>query len=301
MGTELIEIEKLNAIDVFKEGGLDTIIAKIEDDCRAIHRDPTTQEGRDNIRSLAAKIARTKTALDDVGKNLTADWKKKAREVDVVRSAAWDRLEALQKEIRKPLTDFEDAEKARVKAHNEGLAQMRDYEARSISMQTLEEFNAAIAAVDALLRRQWEEFAPTAAEVGEDVLKVLNARKAEREKYFADQAELARLRKENEERQQRERDEQIRREGEEAGREKERQRLEAARQANVPPSPPPPPTLAEREGSGETPSSTSKSAKAKVNKAAAEAFEKLGFSTKQGVAIITAIAQGKIPNVTIIY
>jgi DNA repair exonuclease SbcCD ATPase subunit len=72
-----------------------------------------TAAGRQDIRSLAFKIAQSKTALDAAGKDLVAGWKAKAKKVDEARKEARDFLDALKAEVRQPLTDFEEAEKAR--------------------------------------------------------------------------------------------------------------------------------------------------------------------------------------------
>ena len=66
--SELIVLESLNPIEVFTNNGLDKIIDKIEADIKSIVTDATTKKGRDEIASLAYKVARSKTTLDDMGK-----------------------------------------------------------------------------------------------------------------------------------------------------------------------------------------------------------------------------------------
>lgn len=117
MNTELVLIDIPNPIVVFSTpNGLDAIIDKIEAEVKAIDRDISTASGRDNIRSIAAKLARSKTTLDKIGKELTEEQRKQITAVNAERRRAWDRMEALQHEIRKPLTKWENVEKDRVAA-----------------------------------------------------------------------------------------------------------------------------------------------------------------------------------------
>jgi colicin import membrane protein len=298
MGQELITIDQLNPADVFVTDGLDTILTKIETECRAVVLDATTEEGREQIKSLAYKIARSKTAVDNHGKTLVEDWKKKAKEIDAVRNTAWDRLEALQKEIRKPVDEFEAAEEKRVKEHNDALALLRSFEDGAVAHQTVQSVEDAIKSVGEVMQRDWQEFAKIADEAGEDTLKALQAKLAERQKYVADQAELERLRKEKEDRDQADRDAEIRRTAEEEGARKERERP-AGGTGNGPapgyPSPKP------AQGAVPTVPSAMKAHKAKINNEAAAALVKLGISKKLAVDVVTAIAQGKVPNVVITY
>lgn len=90
-----------------------TIYTKIEEEIAAFVPDVTTEKGRKAIASFAYKIARTKTGLDEAAKAVTADQKAIIDAVNAERSKAWDDIEALQAKARQPLTDWENAEKAR--------------------------------------------------------------------------------------------------------------------------------------------------------------------------------------------
>ena len=69
--------------------------------------DLSTDKGRKAIASLAYKVTRTKTAIDEAGKKLTEDKKKEIAAVDAERKAIREKLDALAAEVRKPLTDWE--------------------------------------------------------------------------------------------------------------------------------------------------------------------------------------------------
>lgn len=96
------------------DGGIDPIIDRIEKEVRSHAPDLTTVKGRDAIASLAYKVSKSKTALDEAGKKLTEDAKKQIAVVDAARKKIRDKLDALRDEVRKPLTDWEAAEASRV-------------------------------------------------------------------------------------------------------------------------------------------------------------------------------------------
>ena len=75
---------------------------------------------------MAYKVARSKTALDEQGKELVGAIKKQSGEIDAERKRVRDELDALKDEVRKPLTDWENAEKERVAAQEAALAEIAD-------------------------------------------------------------------------------------------------------------------------------------------------------------------------------
>ena len=75
--------------------------------------DISTAKGRDEIKSLAYKITRTKTAIDAAGKELNEEARAKINAVDAERRKAREHLDELAKAVRQPLTEWEEAEKAR--------------------------------------------------------------------------------------------------------------------------------------------------------------------------------------------
>lgn len=114
-GTALALPEPTTLATLFRaENGLDPIIAQIEAEVRAHVPDLTTKKGRDAIASLAFKVSRSKTALDEAGKTLNEDARKQIGIVDAARRQVRDRLDALRDEARKPLDQWEAAEAARV-------------------------------------------------------------------------------------------------------------------------------------------------------------------------------------------
>jgi colicin import membrane protein len=82
-------IETAKPLDLFANNGLDQVIEKIEQEARSIVLDISTAQGRKDIASLAFKIAKSKTHLDNVGKELVSGWKEQAKKVDAERARSW--------------------------------------------------------------------------------------------------------------------------------------------------------------------------------------------------------------------
>lgn len=119
--SELVTVKKEDAVTIFTgPKGIEKILADIKAEVQKHKPDTTTAKGRAEIASMAHKVSKAKVKLDDLGKDLVADWKTKAAQVDASRKIARDTLDALRDETRKPLTDWEEAEK--VREENERLA-----------------------------------------------------------------------------------------------------------------------------------------------------------------------------------
>lgn len=124
--TELIAIEKLKASEIFSQDEADKIINQIKEKVAETKPDISTAKGRKELSTLAAKIAKSKVLIDELGKNLVAGWKTQAKEVDVVRKKIRDELDELKAETRAPLTEWEQAEKDRVANLEKELDEVRN-------------------------------------------------------------------------------------------------------------------------------------------------------------------------------
>ncbi|WP_193147803.1 coiled-coil domain-containing protein [Citrobacter freundii] len=114
--TDLVVIEKSNAMAIFtSKEQLDPLLEKIETEARSLVPDLTTKKGRDAIASMAHKVARSKTYIDNAGKDLVAELKALPKQIDESRRIVRERLDALKDEVRRPLTEWE-AEQERIKA-----------------------------------------------------------------------------------------------------------------------------------------------------------------------------------------
>ncbi|EML1865411.1 hypothetical protein ELP80_05330 [Shigella sonnei] len=113
--TDLVVIEKQNAMAVFTtKEQLDPIIEAIEKEARSLVPDVSTRKGRDAIASMAHKVARSKTYIDNAGKDLVAELKALPKQIDESRRIVRERLDALKDEVRRPLAEWE-AEQERIR------------------------------------------------------------------------------------------------------------------------------------------------------------------------------------------
>jgi hypothetical protein len=203
-------LEQKNVADYFVANGLDPIIEKIRQEVTGFVPDISTAQGRKEIASLAYKVAQSKTALDAAGKKLVSGIKEQAKAIDAERSRAWDELEAIQKQVRAPLTEWEDQNKERVEQHESQLALLSQCAAYAeANPLTSAQITEQIAKADEIFDRDWQEFSQRATKTKEDVTARLEKKLAERQKYEAEQAELERLRREEAERKQREHEERL--------------------------------------------------------------------------------------------
>ncbi len=209
---------KETAIAVYSaDNGLDPYLAQIRAEIDSFVPDVTTKKGRDAIASIAYKVAKSKTALDNLGKDLVAELKDVPRKIDAERKRMRDTLDAWKDEVRKPLTDFELAEEARIERHEHNIRWF------NIRLENTDldssELKATIAGVkENIIDESYEEFESRAHKVKESVLRSLEIALDERLKREEEQSELARLRAESAAREQKEREERIAREAAENAR-----------------------------------------------------------------------------------
>lgn len=156
--------------------------------------DVSTKAGRDAIASLAYKVARTKTTLDKQGKDLTEEWRKNTSKVNATRNTISDRLEALQKTVRKPLTDWEVAEQARIDKHQAALDLLLSLITTPLGLPSADLKTMLVTVDGIVVDASWEEFEDRAALAKQDAVASLTRLIDVAVKREADAAELAALR-----------------------------------------------------------------------------------------------------------
>lgn len=110
----VVAVTQNPAIVLVDQAKRDDLFAHIRREVEAFEPDLTTNKGREAIKSFAFKITRTKTAIDDAGKKLNEEARAKIGVVDAARRDARETLDAMAKAVRAPLTEWEEAEKARI-------------------------------------------------------------------------------------------------------------------------------------------------------------------------------------------
>ncbi|HCD3043848.1 TPA: hypothetical protein NBM42_000051 [Klebsiella variicola] len=186
---DLVVIEKKNAMAVFTNNDqLDPLIEAIEKEARSLVPDVTTKKGRDAIASMAHKVARSKTYIDNAGKDLVAELKALPKQIDESRRVVRERLDALKDEVRRPLTEWE-AEQERIKAeeamnalHVEALAMNEEFD-RQLAARIESDHEMALLMNDAFDREQADKAAEAERQriAHEEEIKRLAAAAAARE------------------------------------------------------------------------------------------------------------------------
>ena len=230
--TELIELPpKETAMQVFMDNTkLDEILNKVRDQVVGTVYDMSKRKDREACASDAYKVARSKTAMEKLGAAVSAELKDLPKKVDAGRRYLKDGLEAIQDQVREPLTKWEEAEEARIAYHKHELAMLEsfaecgDLDAAMIrgNIETVE---------DVAIDESWEEFEAEAHRAKAKTLEIMRAALVAREKYESEQAELARLRAEAEERRKQDEADRIAREAAERATREAEAKAQAEREA----------------------------------------------------------------------
>lgn len=214
---QLEVIQTLTPAQIFEGGELLTIVGAIETECLSFVIDPSSEKGREEIKSLAYKIARSKTTVEKAKKAYTEDLRKKVAEINAHAANAVDRLQALQDKVREPVTQYEKREKERVASLKAKISEIESFmivdgltPSKQIKelLNKLEQFNPL----------EMEEFAHVANQVKEKVLNHLSGSLLASEDYEEKEARRIQLEAEQKEREQKEREERIAREAAENAR-----------------------------------------------------------------------------------
>jgi hypothetical protein len=333
--TQLVTIPKANALEIFTTPEMiDPILARIRQQLDEFKPDLSTASGRKAIASIAYKVAQSKTYLDGVGKELVTAQKEIPNKIDASRKRIRDTLDAWKDEVRKPLTDWEVAEEARVNRIKADLAELQST-IDDRTERSAEEVRDRLAEVraEAITEERWNEYVGAAAELKDKAIAALEAALMAAEKREAEAAELARLRAEAAERERVAREEQAKREAEERERKAaeaaaaaerakaeaaaraaqqeaerkerehkaaleaaERRAVEAAAKAKAEVE-----EAAQRELAEKAKREADREYRATINRAALAAFVDGGLTEETAKQVVTLIAAGSIPAVSINY
>ncbi|WP_175891792.1 hypothetical protein [Klebsiella pneumoniae] len=318
---DLVVIEKKNAMAVFTNNDqLDPLIEAIEKEARSLVPDVTTKKGRDAIASMAHKVARSKTYIDNAGKDLVAELNALPKQIDESRRVVRERLDALKDEVRRPLTEWE-AEQERIKAeeamnalHAEALVMNENIDLQR-AVQFEVDHEMALLMNDAFDREQAEKKAEAERQriAREEEIKRLAEEKAKREAAEQAQREIdaaaarereAILAKERAEREQREAAERAEREKQaaveaerrKAQEEADRIRREAEQREQA--------RLAEEKRKADE--QARREADVKHRKAVGTEIVKAllantSLTRDQAIEVLTAVKDGRIPHTGISY
>lgn len=180
-------------LEIFKDGKkLDAIYTRIEKMALGLVADVTTKEGVSQIKTCARQIASVKAKVDDAGKKVVAELKALPKTIDENRRTFREKMEALQEEIRRPVTEIENREKEidGIKAMHMAVAMSGS----AIIRQQLEKVKAI-----ELTEEKWKESLAKAEKAVAGEVSALNLMLQEAEKREEEARELEELRKKQEE------------------------------------------------------------------------------------------------------
>ncbi|RNT28680.1 cell envelope biogenesis protein TolA [Proteus mirabilis] len=313
MANELVVIEQATALDLFTAPEkvnqmLEHIKTLAEEERKELDSDFSVAKNRKAFASLAYKVAQTKTYIDKEGKAVVDKLKELPKKVDANRKIFRDELDALSTDIRKPLTEWEEQEKAREEAealkkqieldHEEAL-QMNEL----FDLRKAEEERKRIAREEEMKRQAAEEARLEAERKAQQEIEASAKRereakeaaeRAEREKQEAIQRaeQVAKEAKEKAERDAKEAQERAEREKQLAI-ERERKKAQEAEQARL--------AEEERKRQEEAKRQADKEHRRKYNQETLQALVSHGFDEKLATEFIKLVASNKIPHMTMNY
>lgn len=215
----VVDQERLQAF--FSDGkNLDEAYGRIEKLAKGLVADVATKEGVSQIKSCARQIASAKTKIDNLGKQVVAELKKLPGVIDENRRNFRDKMEALQAEIRRPVTEIEEreAEIDRIKAVHQQLI--------SADSATIKQNIEAVKAI-ALTAEKWNDSLEKATKAVNGEINALETMLKAAEKREAEARELDELRKKQEETDRIIREQKIREDAERKAREEAEARASA--------------------------------------------------------------------------
>lgn len=206
------DISADNAPTIYVAGGLGRFLDAVKAEVTAEVPDLTTRKGRERIASLAAKVSKSKAAVEKPGRDYLKRLKEMPKVVEAELRDFVTGMDALRDATRLPLTEWEQAEDARVDKHNDGIQQIKDLAVFADSPTAAHVAQVIASLEQVLIDDSWEEFLPEAAQVKDQTLAKLRTLHGQRAQYEAEQAELVRLREEKEARDKKDNEDRIARE-----------------------------------------------------------------------------------------
>jgi hypothetical protein len=230
--TSLAVIETTSAALVYAPGALTALVDRLKQEVRAqlATLDVSIPSQRSRIISLSARVATAKVKLDKLGDSLIEEHRAVVTAVNSDRKAMRDDLDAFKVEVRKPVTDLENAETARKAAHEAALILIADTVIQDHPL-SLGEIESRIALANQLYDRDWQEFKQRAAGAKALAMECLGRAHDREFARLADIAEAERIASEAHERAIKEREEAAAKAAQEAAERRAAEQARIAREA----------------------------------------------------------------------
>lgn len=196
---------------LYVSGGLDPFYQQIRQQVLSEVPDLTTPKGIARIKSLAAQVASSKVAIEKPGRDYLRQLKEMPKAIEAELRDWKEKMDALRDEVRQPVTELEEKEKARITALDARLNQIQTIKAATeLTQQTSATLTGYIDHVNAIvIDESWQEYQQRAELLKTVTLAELDKALDRAVVFEKQQAEIARLKAEQEERDRLQREEQI--------------------------------------------------------------------------------------------
>ncbi len=177
----------------FNDDAFSEFLARVRNDYAVKNPDISTEKGREEIKSAAYKVAKLKRDVERQADKLKEDAQKTIKSINDGKKKALEKMQELQDEIRKPVTDMENAEAKRIKQREDWIA--------SITGMAEIPFDAPINLISERIKNlenyadyDWQEFKNRATMSISVTRDALTGALARRQKEIDDAAEIERQR-----------------------------------------------------------------------------------------------------------
>lgn len=185
---------------LYVSGGLDSYYQTIREQVMSEVPDLTTKKGIARVKSLAAMVSSSKVAVEKPGREYLKQLKEMPKVIEATLRDWNQKMDSLRDEVRKPVTEMEDAEKARIVALelriNE-IKQIGDSITTDIDSLALSKLQDSLNKI--LIDDSFQEFIEVAQHAKANTESKLQQFLSVRVQFEEGQKELAKLRAEQEE------------------------------------------------------------------------------------------------------
>ena len=204
-------INKEQYPSLYIAGGLDPYYQKIRNQVLSEVPDLSTKKGIARVKSLAAMVSSSKVAIEKPGREYLKQLKEMPKVIEAELRDWNQKMDALRDEVRQPVTELEEKEKARIAALDQRLNEIHKIgSCAEFDVLPSETINAWIEKLDAIaIDAAWDEYQDRASAAKEAAKVKLTSALQNRLTWEAQQAEIARLKAEQEEKDRIQREEQI--------------------------------------------------------------------------------------------
>ena len=196
---------------LYVSGGLDPYYQQIRNQVLSEVPDLNTKAGIARVKSLARIVSESKTAIEKPGRNYLKQLKEMPKVIEAELRDWVTKMDALRDEVRQPVTELEEKEKARIAALDQRLNEIHQIgSVAGLDILPSEAITAWVGKLEAIaIDDTWDEYQDRAAVAKESAKVKLDSALQNRLTWEAQQAEIERLKAEQAKRDQEERERQI--------------------------------------------------------------------------------------------